>query len=177
MASDAEPVLPVTAYKSDEDSKSVALCLCGGAGAVLVCIAYVIAPVCFVASGVVFLVEEYSSIPGCAHEYKVWCIVMTVLLGMTVLQSGQSSGAADMAKLILSDVSGVAVMIFAAVFSIPAFVGYYKVVKKVPDGCNTDSMGKLDVWTWYVIGYYAVLSGLLVLVSMLRCCDSCERTR
>ena len=168
-----DTVLPATVYRSsgDEDAKTCALAICGCCGLVPVALAMIVAPSCFGISGIVFLTEEYNTIPDCAHPYKAWCIVMTVLFACTLNQS-RSTDFEAMMKLVLVDMSGCASLTFALILSIPALVGYFKVVHKIEDGCNLDGMHKLYVWTWFVLGYYAVLSGIMLLGALLRCFDA-----
>ena len=172
MSDDDEPALPHSVYRSD-DTATTAAAACGGCALVLIAIAIAIAPICLGVSGVVFLVQEYSAVPDCAHAYKVWSIVMVILFGLLVLQSSNND-AEGIFKTVFTDMSGAGVMILAAVFCIPAAVGYARVVLHVPDTCDLDPLSQLHTWTWFVIGYYGVLSGLLALISLLRCFGACR---
>ena len=172
MMGDNTLVLPTAQYVRTVDTPASRCAECLGiCGAGIVMVAVLISPLCFAASGAVFLVNEYENIPDCAHPYKAWCIVISVLMALSAVQS--KSKGLDLEHV--AEWPGGAFFLAAGLVITPAAVGYTQVVQKVPGSCPLQPMHQLVTWTWFVLGYYTVFAGLLVLASFVRCCELCKQ--
>ena len=120
------------------------------------------------------MVEEYSSIPVCAHSYQGWSIAMTVLFGLSATNSNGKSDGAN-CPTSRSGVGGVAAMV-ALLTGLISGLGYRKVWQAPAAGCDLSPISHLRTWTLVIIMYYAVLCGGSLLV-MLGACLGGRRNR
>ena len=138
-------------------------CLCGSLFG-LVLLAYRVSAICFAVSGAVFLSQEYRDIPSCASSYEGWAIALTVLYGLTALNSNkdsnQSSGAGSLDNA--STVYGWTCLILAIPFGVTAGLGHRDVLTQADD-CDVSGISKLETWTTWIVIYNTVGCGLLLL--------------
>lgn len=162
------------AYRRVAETAQDGLICCGLGLMALVAVVFQLSSVGFLISGIVLLVEEYSSIPVCAHSYQGWSIAMTVLFGLSATSSNGKSDGAN-CPTSRSEVAGMAAMV-ALLTGLISGLGYHKVWQAPAAGCDLSSISHLRTWTLVIIIYYAVLCGGSLLVMLGACLGRC-RTR
>ncbi len=121
-----------------------------------------VAQLCFLVSGVIFTIEEYTKIPDCGEVYRGWSIAMLVLAAMI----GAGVWVFPIRSL-LRDESRIAMGLSLLIMvTVPAMVwglGRSDVLDGVERGCDLSKISQLETWSKWLIGFHQALGIFMIL--------------
>jgi len=168
-----------THYRQPPSSHSGGEKCCAGCMTTIALLAWLamrVSCLCFFVSGAVFLGEEYTHIPDCASAYRGWGITMTVLCGLVALKNNSkesSSSLGTTSERAFGIGAGIGLW-FVSVFSfLIAFLGHRDVLQKHEATCDMSGISQLETWTWWIYGYYGILTILLWVMGLFLIVGGC----
>lgn len=121
-----------------------------------------VAQLCFLVSGMIFTIEEYTKIPDCGEVYRGWSIAMLVLavmIGAGVWVFPIRSLWRDENRIVV----GLSLLIMVIVPTMVWGLGRSDVLDGVERGCDISKISQLETWSKWLIGFHQALVIFMVL--------------
>ena len=115
-----------------------------------------VAQLCFLVSGMIFTIEEYTKIPDCGEVYRGWSIAMLVLavmIGAGVWVFPIRSLWRDENRIVV----GLSLLIMLIVPAMVWGLGRSDVLDGVERDCDISKISQLETWSKWLIGFHQAL--------------------